>query len=353
MGETESFDVVRRADSYELLTSVTLALSDEFPAFDFDVFTARVVAAAQHYTAFQLGLVPRTCPATGAREHLWVRVPASYWATAPRTGFVAREAWQPDAPVDTNAATAGLVALDGTPLVRVRVSTAPGGARCRVRVVASHCVADGRTLASLFDVVRACVPGEPPCALRDCPLCPYGQRANFGAALPEAALHTVPASWTAVAGGGEAGGDVVRARVLPPLSAAQAAAAAYVADRWCTPWAPLAQCLAARHGGGVAAGSADGRCGARTETLRSHSDRVHPDGLDHGRHALLAKRHRGVPHTRVLQQPRQPVRPCPRARRHRRGHRAVHGPGPCGGGRHGRSGPCVPERPCTRLRRGQ
>lgn len=33
-------DVVRRADSYELLTSVTLALSDEFPAFDFDVFAA-------------------------------------------------------------------------------------------------------------------------------------------------------------------------------------------------------------------------------------------------------------------------------------------------------------------------
>ena len=248
MGETESFDVVRRADSYELLTSVTLALSDEFPAFDFDVFAARAVAAAQHYTAFQLGLVPRTCPATGAREHLWVRVPASYWATAHRTGFVAREAWQPGAPVDTNAGTAGLVALDGTPLVRVRVSTAPDGARCRVRVVASHCVADGRTLASLFDVVRACVPGEPLCALRDCPLCPYGQRANFGAALPEAALHTVPASWTAVAGG-EAGGDVVRARVLPPLSAAQAAAAAYVADRWCTPWAPLARCLAARHGG--------------------------------------------------------------------------------------------------------
>ena len=170
MGETESFDVVRRADSYELLTSVTLALSDEFPAFDLDVFAARAVAAAQHYTAFQLGLVPHTCPATGAREHLWVRVPASYWATAPRTGFVAREAWQPDAPVDTNAATAGLVALDGTPLVRVRVSTAPDGARCRVRVVASHCVADGRTLASLFDVfARACrASRRAPCATARC-----------------------------------------------------------------------------------------------------------------------------------------------------------------------------------------
>ena len=70
MGETESFDVVRRADSYELLTSVTLALSDEFPAFDFDVFAARAVAAAQHYTAFQLPAVP----VRPARE-LWCRAP--------------------------------------------------------------------------------------------------------------------------------------------------------------------------------------------------------------------------------------------------------------------------------------
>ena len=90
-------DVVRRADSYELLTSVTLALNDEFPAFDFDVFAARAVAAAQHYTALQVGIVRQTCPAAGLREHLWVRVPASYWATAQHTGFVAREAWHPGA----------------------------------------------------------------------------------------------------------------------------------------------------------------------------------------------------------------------------------------------------------------
>lgn len=243
-------DVVRRADSYELLTSVTLALSDDFPAFDFDVFAARAVAAARQYTALQVGIVRQTCPATGLREHLWVRVPASYWATAQHTGFVAREAWHPDAAVDTNADTAGLVVLDGTPLVRVRVrvSTAPDGARCLVRVVASHCVADGRTLASIFDVFRACVPGEAPCVLRDTPLCAHGQRANFSAALPEAALHTVPASWTVGCARSGDGRDAVKVRVLPQLSAEQAAESVYVSDRWSTPWTPLAQYLAARHG---------------------------------------------------------------------------------------------------------
>ena len=163
---SEAFEVVRRADSYELLTSVTLALSDEFPAFDFDAFAARAVAAAQHYTPTQLGLVARPCSpgAVTPREHLWVRVPASYWATAQHTGFVAREAWVPDAEsaTESTADTAGVIAFDGTPLVRVRVSTAPDGAVCRVRVVASHCLADGRTLASLLAVFRACVPGAPP-----------------------------------------------------------------------------------------------------------------------------------------------------------------------------------------------
>ena len=308
----KSLDVIRRADSYELLTSVTLALSDEFPVFDFDAFALRVIAAAQRFTAFQVSIVPQTCTATNTREHLWVRVPTAYWATAMHTGFVTREAWHPGASVDTNADTAGLVALDGTPLVRVRVSTAPDGARCRVRVVASHCIADGRTLASIFDVIRACVPGEAPCVLSDTPLCAYGQRANFGAALPEAALHTVPTSWST---GGAGSGDAVKVRVLPQLSAEQAAASAYVEDRWCTPWAPLAQYFAARRSSAslqgmlmVVVARALRRCG-----LISPGDVPMVWVTADMRSSPYATE---VFRKRVLQQPRQPVLGCSRAGQH-------------------------------------
>lgn len=237
--QAAELEVVRRADSYEVLVGIIVTLSDEFPAFDFDDFAARVVEAVQQYTVFRLSIVERTvADEKGAPGHYWVRVPAAYWAQARANGFVAREPWHGDAEVDTNADTDGLVALDGTPLARVRVSTAPDGARCRVRIVASHCIADGRTLASLFDVVRTCVPGEPPCVLRDTPLGAYGQRANFSAALPEAALHAVPHSWA----------HAVDIAVPARLSPEAAAAAAYVEHRWRSPTAPLRAYLAARRG---------------------------------------------------------------------------------------------------------
>ena len=216
-----------------------MTLSDEFEAFDFEEFATRAVEAAQEYTVMKLGIVAREEGPDGAGPgHFWVRVPEAYWKNARAEGFVAREAWQADAAVDRNADTGGLVALDGRPLVRVRVSTSPDGAACRVRVVASHCVADGRTLGSLFDVFRACVPGEAPCALCDAPLCAYGQRANFGGDLPDAALHAVPASWA----------RAVDIGVPQPLDAATAARAAYVEHRWRAPHAPLAAYLAARRG---------------------------------------------------------------------------------------------------------
>ena len=243
--QMEDLEIVRRADSYEVLEGITVALGDEFPAFDFDAFAARAVAAAQRYTVCRLGIVWRADGPDGvaAPGHFWVRVPAAYWAAARTNGFVAREPWHGDAAaVDTNADTGGLVALDGRPLLRVRVSTsAPdgtGAARCRLRVVASHCIADGRTLGSLFDVFRACVPGEAPCVLRDTPLGAYGQRANFTDALPAAALHAVPERWA----------RAVDLAVPGPLGAAAAARAAYVEHRWRTPTAPLAAYLAARRG---------------------------------------------------------------------------------------------------------
>ena len=45
--QQQEFEIVRRADSYEVIEGVTVTLSDEFEAFDFEEFATRAVEAAQ------------------------------------------------------------------------------------------------------------------------------------------------------------------------------------------------------------------------------------------------------------------------------------------------------------------
>ena len=244
MEQQQERTVIRAVDGYEKIIGITLALRDEFPVFDFDAFAARAVAAAQRYTVCCVGMVQllpsspppqstqqASTPPNEAAQYFWVRVPAEYWALAPGNGFVAREPWYEDSAIDRNEGMADAIAYDGTPLVRVRVATSPDGRRCRVRVLASHSIADGRTVGSVFDIFRACVPGEPPCLLADCPLCPYGQRANFA----DGVLAAPKRRWAAVE----------KRQVLPLLSEAQVAAGQYIEERWSTPWPPLRRYLEA------------------------------------------------------------------------------------------------------------
>ena len=154
-------------------------------------FGRALPAVLSRYTVFSLGLLPAK---EAGKAPQWVRlgVPA---ARVP----VEERVWPADLPgTATVPAPPGLVDASGHPGPLYRVALAPEAAdaaglvrRVRLWVAASHALCDGRTLASLFAVVRSALPGATPCALPDAALPPFGQAGNYA---PGTGAHYAPAA---------------------------------------------------------------------------------------------------------------------------------------------------------------
>ena len=157
-----------------------------------DRFSRALPGVLSRYTVFNLGLVPSSEAGKAPR---WVRHPVPATAVP-----VEERAWEAALPATVAVpAPPALVDAAGAPaaLFRVALALAPAAAdgtvACvRLWVAASHALCDGRTLGSLFAVVRSALPGAPPCALADTPLPAFGQAANYapgtGAGYAPAAL---------------------------------------------------------------------------------------------------------------------------------------------------------------------
>lgn len=162
-----------------------------------DRFSRALPAVLSRYTVFNLGLLPASEPGKAPQ---WVRLPVPATAVP-----VEEREWEPELLATmTVPPPPALVDATGAPAALFRVALALGPtaadgtvARVRLWVAASHALCDGRTLGSLFAVVRSALPSAPPCALADTPLPAFGQQANYapgtGAAYAPAALEPAAA----------------------------------------------------------------------------------------------------------------------------------------------------------------
>ncbi|ELP92605.1 hypothetical protein EIN_166100 [Entamoeba invadens IP1] len=173
---------IRPLNGYEFAVSfVCLSLSDTFPKLEFGPFKKAVLKELIKYTVFHLDIVYKD-------HHAYWSKFSDTWLLENSSLFITEVPFEE--PKDVETASYNLH-KEGTPLFTIEFSS--NDELTQIKLLANHVLCDGRTLFTLFQIIKNAIPNERHEEIADQDLFPFDYTTLYD--IDKTVLMHDPKSW--------------------------------------------------------------------------------------------------------------------------------------------------------------